>query len=184
MLTDDSKLRAQLGLDEHLLWSGQPAQGIRFHPRDLVMVPFSLAWGGFAIFWEWSVARTNAHWLFMLWGVPFVLIGLYLIVGRFFWDAWERSRTYYGLTNRRVMIVTAGRRTKVQSLELVTLGETVLSTSSDGSGSIQFGSMPWAHGWWSGSGWPGTQGPPSFETIPDAKRVHEMVRQAQAEART
>jgi hypothetical protein len=179
-LTDESALRAQLGHDEHLIWSGQPRLGVRFGPGDLVMVPFSLMWGGFAIFWEWMALRSTAPWFFKLWGVPFVLVGLYLIVGRFFWDAYQRRRTYYGVTDQRVLIVNQGRRSKVKSLGLATLGEITLSTSNDGTGSLQFGSSPsGSMSWWAGAGWPGVQAGPTFESIPGAKRVEDMIRQAQ-----
>lgn len=173
-----------MGADEQLLWSDQPGQGVRFRAADLFMVPFSLMWGGFALFWEWTVLRTDAPWFFKLWGIPFVLVGIYLIVGRFFWDAYQRRRTYYGLSNQRVMIVTKGPGSKVKSLALSTLGDVTLSSSASGRGSIQFGSSPWgAQAWFAGSGWPGMQAPPSFEMVTDAGRVYEMIRQAQNAAR-
>jgi hypothetical protein len=183
--TDEAPLRAHLGHDEHLLWSGRPPQGIRLRPADAIMVPFSLMWGGFAFFWEWMVVRSDAPLFMKLWGIPFVLVGLYLIAGRFFWDAYQRTKTCYGLTDQRVLIVQQGRTAKVKSLGLATLGEMTLTTSSDGSGSIQFGPNPLR---WStssvGGGWPGAQLPPAFDSIADAKRVQDLIRQAQRTART
>ena len=41
----------------------------------------------------------------VLWGVPFVVIGQYMVWGRFLYDAWLKPRTYYGITNRRVLIL-------------------------------------------------------------------------------
>lgn len=176
-------VREQLGADEHLLWSGQPRMGLRLRPADVFMVPFSLLWGGFAIFWEWSVVKQGAPFFFMLWGIPFVLVGFYLIVGRFFWDAYRRSQTYYGVTNQRALIVTKGLGAKVKSLQLRTLTDVTLTTSRDGSGSIQFGpAQAGAAGWLGGSGWPGMQVIAAFEMIDDAKRTYEILRQAQGTA--
>ena len=47
---------------EQILWSGGPADGVLFFPRDALLIPFSVFWLGFAIFWESSVvALPNAH---------------------------------------------------------------------------------------------------------------------------
>jgi hypothetical protein len=70
------------------------------------MIPFSLMWGGFSFFWEYKAVSSGGPLFFDLWGVPFVLIGLYMIVGRFFCEAMSRSRKYYGPTNERVIIIS------------------------------------------------------------------------------
>ena len=66
-----------------MLWSGRPGQGIVFTGRDVFLVPFSLVWCGFAIFWETSVSRTQAPGFFLVWGAMFVTLGLYFVAGRF-----------------------------------------------------------------------------------------------------
>jgi hypothetical protein len=181
-----STIREQLGPDEQLLWSGQPRPGVRLRATDVFVIPFSLMWGGFAIFWEWSVVtRAGAPLFAVLWGLPFVLVGLYLMIGRFFWDAYRRSQTYYGISNQRALIVTKGLGATVKSLQLRTLTDVTLVTSGGGWGSIQFaagGSGPAA--WFAGSGRPGTQGgPPAFDMIEAAKAVYDTLRKAQQDAR-
>src|SRR5258708_21792082 len=107
--------------DEQLLWYGRPQQGIRFAPQDVFQLPFSLLWGGFAIFWETKVlSLRGAPWFFAIWGIPFVGMGLYLIAGRFFVDRARRACTYYGLTSRRAILVKAARRRSVTSIDLAT----------------------------------------------------------------
>lgn len=88
-ISDSSAKRFQQELTsgESLLWSGQPQRKVIFHPSDWAAIPFSLIWGGGAVFWEWAATGhlANANHthaepaFFALWGIPFILIGQYLI---------------------------------------------------------------------------------------------------------
>jgi hypothetical protein len=119
----------ELTSGESILWAGQPNPHVLFHKDDIFLIPFSLLWGGFAIFWEASVSglwggnhRNGDSWIFgMIWGVPFVLIGQYLIWGRFLYDAWLKKRTHYAVTSRRVMVVQAGWKHQMVSAFLDSL---------------------------------------------------------------
>lgn len=165
--------------EERLLWSAQPRQGLFVRSGDAALIPFSLLWGGFAFFWEYSVFHSNAPIFFRLWGIPFVLAGVYLIIGRFFVDARLRANTYYGLTTERIIIVSGLRSRTTKSLQLRTLSDVSLSESDSNVGTISFGPQaPW---WATGRSWPGTQsqGSPVFEAIAAAHSVYDMIRLAQ-----
>jgi len=144
----ESVLSAELGSGERLLWSGRPRGGLRLRPQDVVLIPFSLLWGGFAIFWEVMALSMTAkapapfRFLFPLFGLPFVLIGLYMIVGRFFADARARGRTIYGVTNQRILIVGGARGAQTRSVELPSISELSLVEHKDGTGTITFGGAP------------------------------------------
>jgi hypothetical protein len=175
-------ISSQLGREERLLWSGQPRQGLILRSNDALLIPFSLLWGGFAFFWEYSVANSNAPILFRLWGIPFVVAGLYLIVGRFFADAKLRSNTFYGLTTERIVIVSGFISRTTKSLQLRTLSDVSLAESTGGRGTITFGPQgPW---WSAGGGWPGGQRQvsPAFDSIAAARDVYERIRLAQKQA--
>lgn len=173
---------------ERILWQGRPAQGMRLVRGDALMIPFSLMWGGFAFFWEASVlgltgfgrAAPGPFSFFALWGVPFCLVGLYMIFGRFFYDAWRRGRTYYGVTDRRILIV---RGSKVTALGLGNLGEINISAPGEGRGTITFGPETWGA---SGFGFRGRYAPPpspAFEGIAEARKVYRLIQQAMADLR-
>src|SRR5579863_4071401 len=110
------KLQPELSASERIQWAGSPNPGVIFHSDDWFIIPFSFLWGGFAIFWEASdlgIWETHAKshpisWFMAFWGFPFVVIGQYMIWSRFFWDAWLKRRTYYAVTNRRVLILQEG----------------------------------------------------------------------------
>ena len=176
---------------ERLLWSGQPRGGIRLRGQDILLIPFSLLWGGFAIFWEYmaltavSKVPGPAGIVFPLFGLPFVVVGLYLIFGRFFVDARVRAGTFYGVTNERILISSGLFSRQIKSLPLRTLAEVSLTERGDGSGTITFGP---AHGMtrsFPSGGWPaGKRGyaPPSFDLIESPRVVYNLIRNAQKNA--
>ena len=144
-----------------------------------MQIPFSLLWGGFACFWEWSAFQSGAPVFFRLWGLPFVLIGLYLVAGRFFVDAFLRSKTCYALTTERAIIVRGGFTNRTTSLQLRALADVSLVESPGGVGTITFGT---AVPWWAGSpGWPGSRYrfAPSFDSIADVRKVYDTLRRVQ-----
>src|SRR4029077_16156818 len=115
-----SKVQPELMAGESILWTGRPNPRVLFSSECLYLIPFSLLWGGFAIFWEMGALgywgngpKGGTPSIFMsLWGIPFIVIGQYMIWGRFFYDGWLKRRTYYAVTNRRVMVVQAGWKRK------------------------------------------------------------------------
>jgi hypothetical protein len=91
---------------EQALWRGGPDPKVLFVPGDAFIVPFSVLWAGFSFFWEGTLASTRHPPLPMLiFGAAFNAVGLYLLVGRFFYKRFDRRRTTYVLTNRRAAVV-------------------------------------------------------------------------------
>jgi hypothetical protein len=166
---------------ESLIWAGVPRQGLLLRPVDAFLIPFSLLWGGFAIFWEVTAIAGGAPIFFALWGVPFVVVGLYLIVGRFFVDARARARTFYGLTNRRAIIVSGIMSRSTRSIPVRLLTDVSVQERANGTGTVLLGRPHPFAGWYSGMPWPGMDqySTPGFELIPDAKRVHDQVLEVQ-----
>jgi hypothetical protein len=178
-------LRPELGRGERLLWSGMPRQGMHLRSSDTMMIPFSLMWGGFVFFWEYSVVTSNGPFFFSLWGIPFVLMGLYITVGRFFLDSYQRARTYYGVTDQRVIICSGLMSREVKSLNLQGLNDISLKEKSDRSGSITFGASNPMYAMWAGTSWPGMskRQAPMFDLIGDARKVYDLIRETQQQVR-
>lgn len=181
-------IQKELGPGERMLWAGMPQQGIVFRGSDVFMIPFSLLWGGFAIFWEIMALQIPSKEpgpigvIFPLFGIPFVLIGLYMIVGRFFYDSKKRTKTFYGLTDQRVVIVSGIFNKDVKSLSLKAMSDVSLSEKQNGSGTIVFGQENPMMAMFMGGGMPGMGGSmtPKFEHIDHARQVYNQIRAQQS----
>jgi hypothetical protein len=180
-----SEIARELSPNEHILWTGRPRQGIFLRTSDTFLIPFSILWAGFAVFWEFGVNASGAPLFFRLWGVPFVLVGVYLVIGRFFVDARARENTYYGITDERVIVVSGLRTRQVKSLQLRTLSDVSLSEQNDRRGTIMLGPLPAGYRSYAFAGWPGMSSrlPPSFEMIENARAVYEILTKAQRDGR-
>jgi hypothetical protein len=168
-------LNAALERGEKLIWWDLPQRGIVFRAIDAFLIPFSIFW--ISVPGSGAIAMLRGAELspqaFML--VPFLVIGAYLLVGRFLYDAWRRGRTVYGLTDRRVLIL---RPSKQISLVLDRIGEMSLQERTNGRGSIVFGSS----GVNRQNAWGGEPVVPTFEFIADARAVYAAIRDAQKKA--
>jgi len=177
-------LKVELAPREQLVWAGRPRLGIVLRRSDVSAIPFSLMFGAFAIFWETMAIWERKSPFLVVWGIPFLLIGLHLMFGRFFADAWQRERTYYGVTTERVLVVVVsslfGRR--VRSLPLHTLSDISLDEHRDGSGVITFG-VPLSRRQARALG-QDTRIVPTFELRERAREVYELIMSAQPEKRT
>jgi hypothetical protein len=181
-----AKLQGRLDQGERVLWTGRPQQGLLLRRGDWFGIPFSLLWCGFAVFWESQVLAGNAPWFFALWGIPFILIGVYLVLGRFVIDAWQRQRTVYAVTDRRALILGGLRTPSLKSLDIEGLTDIELRDEGAERGTLMLGLSPMNNASnFLGRGWPGAAAymAPAFERIDDAAGVLRIIREARKRAK-
>lgn len=158
-----SQLSQYLQPGELLLWSGRPDPSKRFSRADVVLIPFSIMWGGFAFFWESSVFSSGAPIFFKLWGIPFVGVGIYIIFGRFIYKRRRKLRTAYGITKSRAIIAVG---TSSMSDMPLSSTPTTVSRSRDGTHVDvvfgQLGARSFSFGGNAGMGFPTRYAAPSF----------------------
>lgn len=124
--------------DEHIEWVGKPDPTKRLTPADRYLIPFSLLWGGFSLFWVVGAAASGGF--FAVFGLPFLALGLYFIFGRFIYKADRKRRTVYAVTNRRVLEIVDGRKGEsVAAVYLRSIPNVSTSAVSNGEGSVEFG---------------------------------------------
>lgn len=177
MLKDlNTELRQHLDNNENLLWVGQPQTGLVFRSADIFLIPFSILWCGFAIFWFISAISSGAPFLFSLFGLPFVAIGLFFVFGRFVVDAKQRENTMYGITEDRIIIKSGIFNKSVKTLNIRTISDIEYTEKNDGSGTISIGPknpmMVWGNGM---NWWPGMKPNPQLDLIPNVRKVYNQI---------
>ena len=165
-------LRTELEPGEHLLWSARPARGLRLRFEDAQAIPFSLFCCWPLLRWTNALLSSDlpASVQFVM-ATPLVLLALFLLIGRFFFDAKLRAKTYYGLTQRRILVVSEAFVRKVKGLDLRDLGPSGLELSRRGFGTVRFGWPETSRHWRSRRRRPQLQ----LEMIADAETAHQRI---------
>lgn len=134
--TDDFAFcRAYLVEGEQILWKGKPEKGKVFHKQDIIMIPFSVFWLGFSLFWEFTAIKSGAPMFFSLWGLPFIAVGIYLLIGRHIMSLYLRNKTFYVVTNKRLIIKKGN---KLQMCNASELPPMEVQLHKNGNGTIIF----------------------------------------------
>lgn len=182
-MADDIQSRLLPG--ERILWTGAPSRGLMLTSRDAQMVPFSLFWCGFVAVWMFGAIKASLNpvhgdrmWFFPLFGVPFVLIGLHMLIGRFFHDAWIRRRTSYAVTNQRILILRTAPTLKFTAFAIDRLPELTLEEHANGHGTIRFQPQPTMWNNRDGSSWTPALNTAQFLMIDDARGVFDRIQKA------
>lgn len=112
-----------------------PEPGVHLSKEDALLIPFSMFFFGFAVFWTSLAASMGAPVFFYLWGSMFIVFGLYFMIGRFFLQARKNRYTIYAVTNRRIFII---QRHNVATMAVNSLPSLELHEHRSGLGTVLF----------------------------------------------
>ena len=135
----EQMLIKELVKDEELLWRGQPNPREFFTKFDIFFIPFSLLWVGFAFFFlVKSISLPYMSFVFVLGSIPFVIVGLYITIGRFFYKVYKKKRTMYAITCKRIFEIFSGSRPKTKYLYFRNISGVNHIKGNNENGSITF----------------------------------------------
>jgi hypothetical protein len=129
---------------ESILWAGKPNASVIFCKIDIFLVPFTVLWLGFIVYW--IIGAAGASVTFSLFGLPFLLIGLFMVFGRFIIKTNRKRKTGYAVTNKRVIIILMnpnGIRRNMISADIKNIQNDSLSSNRHNNGSLIFGNLPY-----------------------------------------
>ena len=89
-----------IGVNDRVLWKGRPEKGITVRTDELLTIPFGIFFTIFACFW---ISMAMEAGFFALFGIPFVLIGLYTMGGRLLVNEYMKRNTAYVITNKAII---------------------------------------------------------------------------------
>ena len=138
--------------EEKVVWAGQPDPRFRFSGGDIFLVPFSLLWAGFALFGRRACSDFSA----------------------------KKRRTFYALTNQRVLILTTLRSRRLQALFLNQLPVVNKAVQGNGVETLEFGFSPSWSAAYANSGMELFAGrsaslAPAFYDLADVDGVYQLV---------
>jgi hypothetical protein len=133
---------------EKILWAGRPDARKAFLFATPMLL-FAIPWTVFAIGWEYIALAVffskNSHtpsgpmdmmaWVFPIFGLPFVLVGLYMTAAPF-WAWWKARNTVYALTEQRMVTVISGRNLNVKSIDVSGIASIDRAEKRNGSGTL------------------------------------------------
>ena len=121
---------------EEILWMGQPYKSVEYRPFFPVLL-FSLFWLGFAIFW--TVTASAGGGFFGLFGIPFILIGVYILYSTLFGAKKTYQSTVYAVTPQRaIIVVTKGRGAQFRDFRFATMSSVQIVCTEGPCGTIDF----------------------------------------------
>lgn len=175
LLPDDQLFTPFLKESESMLWRGQPKKGIQLRDADMILIPMSIILIGFALILNYILWLYSASFLLHLFGALLAAGGIYLGVIRFFVDASKRARTFYGISDKRVIVLTRNRKPAIKTLPLKNIDRMDITLEKDGSGFIIFGNTNPLYPWLLGGFYFTGESVPGLELLPDVRMVYDLL---------
>ena len=133
-------IKDELMPGEEIIWCGQPNKSKIFSKNDAFLLPFGLFWCvGFTLIWV-TLAKQGGKLGII--GIPFIIVGIYFMVGRFLAKSYNKKHTYYVITNSRILIVKTDLnedKAGIMSARIDMIEKESCTIDKNGVGTIIFG---------------------------------------------
>ena len=138
-------LHRELAEGEQVVWESMKLA--RIEPKGFAIYLFAIPWTAFALFWmgmaglfTLGVDSDPFAWVFPLFGLPFVLIGLGMMMAPFL-SFFQRGRVLFAVTDRRVLKLSLGGELTVVSVPASKITESVRNQSADVTGGLVYANI-------------------------------------------
>lgn len=141
------KIKEYILLDEALLWTGKPTKEIKLLPAEKFNMLFGIIWTIFSLFWitmatigamSASEDSLTISLVFPLFGIPFLIVGIYFIFIAPIRGRNRRKNMEYALTNKRILILYQGKNTILQAFKYSEIQNINFASDADDVGCVTF----------------------------------------------
>jgi hypothetical protein len=165
---------------ERILWTGQPIPYALLNKGDIFLIPFSFIWFGIVLSSFRDMFKASSSMIFPSFLIPalFLIVGFYMSIGRFIYLYLVKKKTYYAITDQRVLVLTNLFGKNLQAVYIKDLQNITKSENSNGNGTIIFGNQNNNSNQNSGLSFFNSYNGvnvPTFSNIKDVKQVYEKV---------
>lgn len=126
--------RGYLNAGEVIQWSGKPKRNPKF--LQLPLTAFGLIFLSFSVFW--TIMASKMAGLMALFGIPFIIVGTFLVFGKKLRSKTVNPQIYYAVTDERILILNHGAQDHLVQVNINRLTNVVLTPSIDNTSSITF----------------------------------------------
>ena len=163
--------------EETLIWAGQPKKGLVFEVVDIFKTIFIVLFAGF-VFFAVRLLSDISILLAIPIGVLFFSAAFILGIGRFFIDAGLRKKTFYGVTDKRIIIISKMYPKKVQSVYFDTQPKIKFLPNLDETSTIDIGLKEPPGSRRGGISWfPNSKGYSYLYRISEGNFVHKKIKE-------
>jgi hypothetical protein len=92
---------------ETFIWANRPKRGLIYEPNPNTF--WNVVWTLFSLIWISCGFLTDVSWAIALLALPFVLMGIYGLIGHYLVDARRRGKLVYAITDRRLLVATPSK---------------------------------------------------------------------------
>lgn len=171
ILTDYNIFRNELLINEKIMWTGQPETKFILKSEDIVLSLFGLLITGFLSLFFRGNFITSADLVEISIFTIMFLAGLYYLFGRFIIDHYEKKRTFYAVTNQRVLIINNMYKKSVQAELISQIPALIKTVHKDDIGTIQFDNVKFDMS----SESDGYIYPPAFQDIKNVDTIYKLI---------
>jgi len=175
------KIDKELQPHEMIRWIGQPQPNVsQLIVSCLIVSLFAIPWTAFALFWIWGVLGSKIpdlregfqpQYLFALFGVPFVIVGLIMLCSPF-WIWRAAFEKVYIITHKRAIAFEGVRTTTIRSFEPQQLASVYRRENNNGTGDVVIVVRSWKD-----SDGDSQKEEVGFMEIPNPKQVEALLKE-------